>query len=83
MIDNSVDKGTLTIVVRNTGNGFDLCEMGYSLNPGEEIVDINIRIIKVKIKKWNHRHTINKFTKINSNTRKIKTIIWQSIENRN
>ena len=49
----------------------------------EEIVDINIRIIKVKIKKWNHRHTINKFTKINSNTRKIKTIIWQSIENRN
>jgi hypothetical protein len=41
MIDNSVDKGTLTIVVRNTGNGFDLCEMGYSLNPGEEIVDIN------------------------------------------
>ena len=39
------------------------------------IREFQIRIVKVKLK-WYNKNIINKFTKRNSNTRRIKTIIW-------
>ena len=36
MIDNSADKGYLTVVVKNEADGKHLCELGFTKKPGEE-----------------------------------------------
>ena len=43
---------------------------------------LKVRIVKVKLKKWNHRSIIYQFTKRNSITRRIKTIIRRTMDNR-
>lgn len=41
MIDNSQDKGYITVNVRKTENGHELCKMGFQNNPGEEPIYVD------------------------------------------
>lgn len=35
-MDNSCDKGYLSVLIKGTGDGAELCEIGFTKNPGEK-----------------------------------------------